>query len=61
MMAMGTFTFHLMIYDFYPRQFVPDFCSIGLSCFNFIFPTAKLNRWLFKLDDDTTNTETYDY
>lgn len=58
---MGAFTFHLMIYDFAVHEFIPDFCSIGLGCFNLIFPTAKLNRWIFKLDDDTSNSETYDF
>jgi len=58
---MGTLIFHFMVYEFKGREFIPDFCSIGISSFNFLFPTSKLNRWLFKLDDDTANTQTYDY
>ena len=58
---MGTLAFHLMLYNFESHEFIPDFCSIAISLFNFVFPTTKLNRWIFKLDDDTSNNETYDY
>jgi len=59
-MALGSFIFHLIIYEPSPGDKIADIIAIALTCVNFIFPAAEFNDFFCKLDDDLSDITPYD-
>ena len=60
-LAVGGLVFKFSLSD---SQVNPDYkldmIILFISCFNFIVPSLKINKCLFKIDIDATNLELYD-
>ena len=57
-MSIGSLIFHLKVYDT-DVSHSWDILAIIFSSTNFIFPSASINKWLFKLECDVSNTVFY--
>ena len=51
-MSLGSIFFHKILYDPPTSDMIADFIALGLSSINFIFPTAKFNDMVCKIEED---------
>ena len=53
-MSVGSLVFHILAFkeDATSSDRLPNYIAIVISCVNFVFPSADINKCFFKVDED---------
>lgn len=59
-MSIGSLIFHNILFNPSYIEMIPEYIAIGLSCINFIFPSARVNEILCKIDENVDGSINYE-